>query len=99
MKRRFVNLMLWVLTPILVTCHCPPVFAAGVIAPGHAPPPAKFKLHVAQYGNDVYEIPNANGWRPARKVDPKLVEQIGQIRLALPNWQGVHYIRPGSRSN
>lgn len=90
---------LWLVLAAVCIVHSPPVWAAadGFI-PGHYVPGSKFKLHVSEYADDVYEISNANGWRPPRKVDAQLVEQIGQMRMALPNWQGLHYLKSGGNA-
>jgi len=58
-----------------------------------APPPA-FRLHVVQVGEP--EIVVTKNYKPVPSVDSRLVQQIHEVRMSLPCWQGIHHLPPGT---
>ena len=62
---------------------------------------ATFKLHVTRMSSPEAAGPDMvipDGWHMPRRVDAALVEQIGQMRLSLPSWNGIHHLTPGGAS-
>ena len=56
----------------------------------------KFKLRVHYDEHTAPEMVITDGYKRPPKVDGALVNQIHEIRLALPSWHGLHSLAPGA---
>jgi hypothetical protein len=57
-----------------------------------------FQLHVQR----SYEMPADTGWnvlKASPKIDPKIIDAIGEVRSALPAWSGLHHMSPAKINN
>ncbi len=59
--------------------------------------PAKtFSLRVHYDEHTAPEMVITDGYKRPPKVDGALLNQIRQIKLAVPNWHGLHALPPGA---
>lgn len=64
----------------------------------HQGPGTSFKLRVYHDEPTAPELVITDGFKLPPKVDSNLVQQIRQVRLALPSWHGLHGLAPGASS-